>query len=157
MANSFNDLHSLNFAKIMIKKANKKVVKTTTLSATMAVSKGETGLDLVQVLPDNPCIGQVDSFRGLGYGQMLSTGSFEFVRHQIPHSKAEMLLRLPHCTTSKCKDRTHRLTFIVKDNELENFCRYLLEEVPQVVTFMDKYVEKMKKYKNEKMKNVEVA
>ena len=40
----------------MIKKTNKKVVKTTTLSATMAVSKGETGLDLVQVMPDNPCV-----------------------------------------------------------------------------------------------------
>lgn len=142
----------------MQKNFNKKVIKTTTLNATMAVSKGESGMDLVQVLPDNPCVGQVDSFRGLGYGQMLSTGSFEFVRHQIPRSKAETLFRLPHCTTSKCKDRTYRLTFIVKDHELEQFCRYLLEEVPQVVTFMDKYIEQVKneRVKSEKCKE-EVA
>ena len=47
------------------------VVKTTTLTAQMTVCKMETGMDHVQVLPDNPCVGQVEAFRGLGYGQIL--------------------------------------------------------------------------------------
>ena len=44
----------------------KNVVKTTTLTAQMAVTKMESGTDHVQVLPDNPCVGQVEAFRGLG-------------------------------------------------------------------------------------------
>ena len=34
---------------------SKKSFKTTTLSAQIAISKTETGMDYVQVLPDNPC------------------------------------------------------------------------------------------------------
>ena len=79
-----------------LKKMKKNVVKTTTLTAQMAVTKMESGTDHVQVLPDNPCVGQVEAFRGLGYGQMLSTGSFEFTRHQIVRSQAVTEMRLPH-------------------------------------------------------------
>ena len=63
-----------------MKKSLKKqdAVKTVTLNAQVAITKTETGMNHVQVLPDNPCAGQVDAFRGLGYGQMLSTGTFEF-------------------------------------------------------------------------------
>ena len=119
------------------------VIKTTTLSATMCVSEmNETGTNHVQVLPDEPCAGLVKPFRGLGYGQLLSSGTFEFTRHSLPHSQAETLLRLPHCTVSKCKDKTHRVTFIVRDGELRNFCRYLMEEIPKVLSFVYDYMEK---------------
>jgi hypothetical protein len=101
----------------------------------------ETGTNHVQVLPDEPCAGLVKPFRGLGYGQLLSSGTFEFTRHSLPRSQAETLLRLPHCTVSRCKDRTHRVTFIVRDSELRNFCRFLMEEIPQVLTFMYDYLE----------------
>ena len=58
--------------------------KTTTLSAQVAVSKSESGMDYVQVLPDNPRVGLVEPFHGMGYGQMLSNGSFDFIRkHRI--------------------------------------------------------------------------
>ena len=87
------------------------VVKTTTLTAQMTVCKMETGMDHVQVLPDNPCVGQVEAFRGLGYGQMLSTGSFEFTKHRIVRSQAVQELKLPHSSVSRCKDATHRFTF----------------------------------------------
>lgn len=108
----------------------------------MSVSEmKETGMNYVQVLPDEPCAGLVEPFRGLGYGQLLSSGTFEFTRHRLPRSQAETLLRLPHCTVSKCKDKTHRVTFIVRDGELRNFCRYLMEEIPQVLTFMYDYLE----------------
>jgi len=126
----------------MKKFIKREVVKTTTLSATMCVSEmQETGTNHVQVLPDEPCAGLVKPFRGLGYGQLLSSGTFEFTRHSLPRSQAETLLRLPHCTVSRCKDRTHRVTFIVRDSELRNFCRFLMEEIPQVLTFMYDYLE----------------
>ena len=47
----------------------KKSIKTTTLSALVAVSKTESGMDYVQVMPDNPRVGLVEPFHGMGYGQ----------------------------------------------------------------------------------------
>jgi hypothetical protein len=114
----------------------RKVAKTTMLTAQVAVTKMESGMDHVQVLPDNPRVGQVEAFRGLGYGQMLSTGSFEFTRHQIVRSQAITELRLPHSSLSKCKDRTRRFTFIVHEADLENFSRWLMEEAPQAAAFI---------------------
>ena len=116
-------------------------VKTVTLNAQVAVSKTETGMNHVQVLPDNPCAGQVESFRGLGYGQMLSTGMFEFTRHKRARSQAVTLLKLPHSSVSRCKDGTHRFTFIVKDEELEKFCLWLALESVKASAFMRKYQE----------------
>ena len=46
--------------------------KTITLNAQVAVSKTETGMDYVQVMPDNPRVGLVEPFHGMGYGQMLN-------------------------------------------------------------------------------------
>lgn len=126
----------------MKKILKREVIKTTTMSATMCVTEmKETGTNHVQVLPDEPCPGLVEPFRGLGWGQLLSSGTFEFTRQDRIRSQAETLLRLPHCTVSKCKDKTHRVTFIVRDGELQNFCRYLMEEIPQVLSFMYEYLE----------------
>ena len=36
----------------------KKSIKTTTLSAQVAVSKSDEGMDYVQVMPDNPATGR---------------------------------------------------------------------------------------------------
>lgn len=126
-----------------MKKSLKKqdAVKTVTLNAQVAISKTETGMNYVQVLPDNPCAGQVESFRGLGYGQMLSTGMFEFTRHKVARSQAVTLLKLPHSKVSQCKDGTHRFTFIVKDEEMENFCLWLALESVKASAFMRKYQE----------------
>ena len=126
-----------------MKKSLKKqeAVKTVTLNAQVAISKTETGMNHVQVLPDNPCAGQVDAFRGLGYGQMLSTGMFEFTRHKVARSQAVTLLKLPHSKVSQCKDGTHRFTFIVKDEELEKFCLWLALESVKASAFMRKYQE----------------
>lgn len=126
-----------------MKKSLKKqeAVKTVTLNAQVAVSKTETGTNYVQVLPDNPIVGQVEAFRGLGYGQMLSTGMFEFTRHKRARSQAVTLLKLPHSSVSRCKDGTHRFTFIVKDEELEKFCLWLALESVKASAFMRKYQE----------------
>ena len=126
-----------------MKKSLKKqdAVKTVTLNAQVAISKTETGMNYVQVLPDNPIVGQVEAFRGLGYGQMLSTGTFEFTRHKVARSQAVPLLKLPHSSVSRCKDGTHRFTFIVKDEELEKFCLWLALESVKASAFMRKYQE----------------
>ena len=126
-----------------MKKSLKKqdAVKTVTLNAQVAITKTETGMNHVQVMPDNPCAGQVDAFRGLGYGQMLSTGTFEFTRHKRVRSQAVTLLKLPHSKVSQCKDGTHRFTFIVKDEELEKFCLWLALESVKASAFMRKYQE----------------
>ena len=126
-----------------MKKSLKKqeAVKTVTLNAQVAVSKTENGTNYVQVLPDNPIVGQVEAFRGLGYGQMLSTGMFEFTRHKVARSQAVTLLKLPHSKVSQCKDGTHRFTFIVKDEELEKFCLWLALESVKASAFMRKYQE----------------
>jgi hypothetical protein len=126
-----------------MKKSLKKqeAVKTVTLNAQVAVSKTENGTNYVQVLPDNPIVGQVESFRGLGYGQMLSTGMFEYTRHKRVRSQAMTLLKLPHSSVSRCKDGTHRFTFIVRDEELEKFCLWLALESVKASAFMRKYQE----------------
>ena len=127
-----------------MKKSLKKqdAVKTVTLNAQVAVSKTETGMNYVQVLPDNPIVGQVEAFRGLGYGQMLSTGMFEFTRHKRVRSQAVTLLKLPHSKVSQCKDGTHRFTFIVKDEELKEFNHWLAVESLRATTFMREYMAK---------------
>ena len=71
-------------------------------------------MDYVQVLPDDPRVGQVEAFRGLGYGQMLSTGSFEFTRHKIVRSQAKTLLKLPHSSISECKEAPQAVAFVDK-------------------------------------------
>lgn len=115
------------------------IIKTTTLNAQVAISKTESGSSYVQVMPDNPCVGQVEPFRGLGYGQMLSTGAFEFTRHRIPRSQAKTLYRLSHSSVSKCKDGTHRFTFLVHDEDLANFSKWLMQEAPQAAAFMSEH------------------
>lgn len=127
-----------------MKKSLKKqeAVKTVTLNAQVAISKTETGMNYVQVLPDNPIVGQVEAFRGLGYGQTLSTGTFEFTRHKRVRSQAVTLLKLPHSKVSQCKDGTHRFTFIVKDEELKEFNHWLAVESLRATTFMREYMAK---------------
>ena len=129
-----------------MKKSLKKqeTVKTVTLNAQVAITKTETGMNHVQVLPDNPCVGQVESFRGLGYGQMLSTGTFEFTRHKRVRSQAVTLLKLPHSQVSHCKDGTHRFTLIVRDEEMEQFCHCLMHESYDAFQFMRKHLEVIK-------------
>lgn len=122
----------------------RKTIKTTTLSAQVAISKmKETGLNHVQVLPDNPRVGLVEPFRGLGYGQMLSTGMFEFTRHRVPRSQAECLLRLPHSSISKCKDGTLRYTFIIQEGVKKDFSRWLHSESSIAAAYMS---DNFKKY-----------
>ena len=52
-----------------MEKISNKEFKTTTLSGQMVISKTESGVDMVQGLPDNPVPGLVEPFSGMGHKQ----------------------------------------------------------------------------------------
>ena len=114
---------------------NKKNNKTTTLSAQMTISKTETGMDLVQVLPDDPCVGQVKPFSGKGHGQLMNDGTFEFVRKPRKHYKP--VLKLLHSSISYGRDGFDRYTLILPNGQREEFAKILKDESALAIKFMN--------------------
>jgi hypothetical protein len=108
---------------------------TKTLSALVAVSKTETGMDYVQVMPDNPRVGQVKPFHGRGYGQMLSNGTFDFVR--IPKKHGKPVLKLQHSSVSYGADGYDRYVFTLPNEQRAEFAKLLKREVAKAIKFMD--------------------
>ena len=88
-----------------------KSVKTTTLQAEVAISKTEAGLDYVQVLPDNPSVGLVQPSHGIGYGQMMTNGTFDFVRRKRIRRKPEK--KTQYGSLSFGQDGYDRYIFVV--------------------------------------------
>ena len=111
-----------------INKTNEKAnnIKMTTLSALVAVSETETGMDYVQVMPTNPRVGLVKPFCGMGRGQLLSNGTFDFLRRKRIRRKP--VLRLPHSTVSYGLDGYDRFIFWLPSEQREDFCRLLRNE-----------------------------
>lgn len=99
---------------------------TITLSAEVAVSKTETGMDYVQVMPDHPRAGQTEPFHGMGYGQMLSNGTFDFVRK--PRKRRKPALKLPHGSLSFGEDGMDRFVFMLPNEQRSEFAMLLLQE-----------------------------
>ena len=92
-------------------KKNKNNIKTKTFNAQVAVSKTESGMDYVQVLPDNPRVGMIEAFHGFGYGQMLSNGSFDFVR-KVRH-RGKPVFKVDFGSLSFCLDGNDRVIFTI--------------------------------------------
>ena len=90
---------------------SKKGFKTTTLSALVAVSKTESGMDYVQVMPDNPSVGLVQPFHGIGYGQMMTNGTFDFERRKRIRRKPEK--KTQYGSLSFGQDGYDRYIFVV--------------------------------------------
>ena len=119
--------HSDTILHSKIRKIMKKnQVKTIMLNAHVAVSKTETGMDYVQVMPDNPRVGLTAPFHGMGYGQMLNNGSFDFVRKKRIRKKPE--LKLEHSSVSFGNDGYDRYVFILPSEQREDFCKLLMKE-----------------------------
>lgn len=110
----------------MKKSIKKEDIKTTMLNALVAVSKTETGMDYVQVMPTNPRAGLVEPFHGRGYGQLLSNGTFDFVRRK--NIRRKPVLKLPHSSVSYGEDGYDRFTFTLPSGQREEFCRLLRNE-----------------------------
>ena len=126
-----------NFAKIMKKNSIKnKSVKTTTLQAEVAISKTEAGLDYVQVLPDNPSVGLVTPFRGLGYGQLLNNGVFDFIRKIRKRNKP--VLKLKYSSLSYSPDGYDRYILTLPNDMRDELHDILTNEAIQVIKFMRK-------------------
>lgn len=119
-----------------MKKNNNNNIKTTTLSAQVAISKTECGMDYLQVLPDNPRVGLVKPFHGMGYGQMLNNGSFDFVRKGRKHNKP--VLKLPHGSVSFGQDGYDRYVFVLPNEQRREFPKLLKKESAEVIKFMEK-------------------
>ena len=112
----------------------KKIFRTTSLSAQMGVSKTESGMDYVQVLPDNPRVGLVVPFHGTGYGQMLSNGSFDFVRKKRVRRKPE--LKVEYGGLSFCNDGFDRVTFVVPSEMRSELPKVLNKGIKKIIKYL---------------------
>ena len=108
--------------------------KTITLNAQVAVSKTESGMDYVQVLPDNPRVGLVQPFHGMGYGQMLSNGSFDFVRKKRVRGKPE--LKVDYGGLSFCNDGYDRVIFTVPSEMRSELPKVLNKGIKEIVKYL---------------------
>ena len=117
-------------------KTNKKVNKTVTVNGMMAVTKTEIEMDYVQFLPDNPSTGQVEAFRGRGLGQLLSNGSFEFVRTKRLRHKPEF--KGDYASLSFGGDGFDRVTFVVPNELRAQLPSILRKEMKQIISHLEK-------------------
>ena len=108
--------------------------KTTTLSAQVDVSKTENGMDYVQVLPDDPRVGLVEPFHGMGYGQMLSNGSFDFVRKKRIRSKPELKVDYGGLTFSS--DGNDRVIFTVPSEMRYDLPQILRKGMTKIIKYL---------------------
>ena len=115
-------------------KKNNNIIKTTTLSAQVAVSKTECGMDYVQVLPDNPRVGMIEAFHGFGYGQMLNNGSFDFIRKKRKRGKPE--LKVDYGSLSFCSDGNDRVVFTVPAEMRGELPKVLRKGIKEIINYL---------------------
>ena len=131
-----SDLLLTKTQKTMKKNNNNKAIKTTTLNALVAVSKTESGMDYVQVLPDDPRVGLVGPFHGMGYGQMLNNGTFDFIRKKRNRGKPE--LKVDYGSLSFCSDGNDRVVFTVPAEMRADLPKILRKGMTQVINHLKK-------------------
>ena len=102
----------------------------------MAVSKTKNGMDYVQVMPDDPRVGLVGPFHGMGYGQMLNNGTFDFIRKKRNRGKPE--LKVDYGSLSFCSDGNDRVVFTVPAEMRVDLPEILWEGIKQVNTYLIK-------------------
>ena len=118
----------------MKKNSNNNIIKTTTLSAQVAISKTESGMDYVQVLPDNPRVGIVKPFHGWGKAQLLSNGVFDFIRKVRIRTKP--ILKLLHSSLSYGRDGFDRYVFVLPSDQRDEFAKLLARDVAKLMKFL---------------------
>lgn len=114
-----------------MKKINQTLV---TLSAQVAVTETESGMDYVQVLPDNPCVGMVKSFCGWGRGQMLSNGSFDFLHK--PRKRKRPEFKEGHLSLSFGDDGMDRVSFVLPNGQRDELRILLQKDVKKLVAYL---------------------
>ena len=121
----------------------KKEINTVTIGGMMAVTKSESGLDYVQVLPDNPSVGLVKPFCAVGRGQLLSNGTFDFIRRKRRHNKPE--LRLKFSTLSFGADGYDRFLVMLPSEMRDELPAILEEDSAEAVKYLLKLLKKGRK------------
>ena len=119
-----------------MKKNNNNIIKTTTFSALVAVSKTESGMDYIQVLPDNPSVGMIEAFHGFGYGQMLSNGSFDFVR-KVRH-RGKPVFKVDFGSLSFCLDGNDRVIFTIPADMRADMPKVLRKGIKEIINYLKK-------------------
>ena len=119
-----------------MKKNNNNNIKTTTFNAQVAVSKTESGMDYVQVLPDNPSVGMTEAFHGFGYGQMLSNGSFDFVR-KVRH-RGKPVFKVDFGSLSFCLDGNDRVIFTIPADMRADMPKVLRKGIKEIINYLKK-------------------
>ena len=110
------------------------LMETIVLSAQVAISKTESGMNYVQVLPDNPRVGLVSPFCLHGRGQLLSNGTFDFINK--PRVRRKPVLKLAHCSLSFGEDGYDRCIFTLPSAQRHEFADLLKQEVTEVWAVM---------------------
>ena len=119
-----------------MEKNNNKTIKTTTLSAQVAVTKTECGMNIVQALPDNPCPGQVEPFHGRGSCQMFNNGAFEFVQEKRLRGKPE--LKVDYGSLSFSSDGNDRVIFTVPAEMRAQLPKVLRKGIKEIINYLKK-------------------
>ena len=86
------------------------------------------GQDKFLFTPDNPVGGIVTPFRGTGVAQLLSDGTFDFVRRPRLRAQSQLIRKLAHGRLSKTKDGAIQLTLKVFQDEGINISQAIHEE-----------------------------
>ena len=118
----------------MEKNKNNNIIKTTTLSAQVAITKTECGMNIVQALPDNPCPGQVEPFHGRGSCQMFNNGAFEFVQEKRHRGKPE--LKVDYGSLSFCTDGNDRVIFTVPAEMRADLPKILRKGIKDIINYL---------------------
>ena len=118
----------------MKKNSNNNIIKTTTLSAQVAVSKTESGMDYVQVLPDNPRVGIVKPFSGWGKAQLLCNGVFDFIRKVRHRGKPE--LKVDYGSLSFSPDGNDRVVFTVPADMRADLPKVLRKGIKEIINYL---------------------
>lgn len=81
--------------------------------------------------PDDPVVGQVQKFRGLGVAQQMADGTFDFVRKPQLRSKSTLIKKLAHGRLSATIDGAIQLTLKVYKTEGLNIRETIIREAKE--------------------------
>lgn len=81
--------------------------------------------------PDDPVNGLITPFRSEGVAQVLSNGTFDFVRKPRLRAESELILKLAHGRISRTKDGAIQLTLKVYQDEGINIPQAIAREAKQ--------------------------
>lgn len=89
--------------------------------------------------PDDPIVGQVQKFRGLGMAQQMADGTFDFVRKPQLKPKSTLIKKLAHGRASKTKDDAIQLTLKVYRSEGVNINEAIRREALEAADAIREY------------------